>query len=137
MRGRLLSLDSCVLICFLEGGPFGPAAKEVIKAIRDRKAEAVISTLALLELQVGPYRKGDQDLADRYFVLLQDLANCHWIPLSYRIADRAAQLRAEYRLEVPDSIHLATAFESGATVFVTNDKDLPVIPGMEYRFVGG
>jgi len=137
LTGRLLCLDSCVLIYFLEGGPFGPAAKEVIRAVRRGRAEAVISTLAFLEVQVGPYRKDYQDLADQYFVLLQELVNCRWVPLSYRIADRAAQIQAEHRLAVPDSIHLATALESSAGVFITNDRDLPAIPGLEYRFLGG
>jgi predicted nucleic acid-binding protein len=109
----------------------------VIRALRNRQAEAVLSTLALLEVQVGPYRNADQVLADRYYVLLQELVNCRWVPLSYRIADRAAQLRGEHRLEAPDAIHLATALESGATVFVTNDRDLPPLPGLEYYLLGG
>jgi predicted nucleic acid-binding protein len=125
-----------VLIYFLEGGPFAKAARAVLAAIRDGKAQAVLSTLALLEVQVGPYRKGDQDLADRYFVLLQELVNCQWVPVSYRISDLAARLRAEHGLAAPDAIHLATALESGAEIFVTNDRGLPPVPGLEYCFLG-
>jgi predicted nucleic acid-binding protein len=132
----VIALDSCVLIYFLEGGPFADPAQAVLEAVRSGKAQAILSTLALLEVQVSPYRKGDEDLADRYFALLQDLPNCRWVPLSYAIADRAAQLRAEHGVTAPDAIHLATALECGATLFVTNDRDLPPVPGLGYYLLG-
>ena len=135
---RLIALDSCVLIYHLEQHEcFAPAAGEVLSHIQQGKAQAVLSTLVLLEVQVGPYRKQANDLADYYYALLGRLANCHWIPVSYEIADRAAQLRAEHKLAAPDAIHLATAAESSATLFVTNDRSLPAIPGLAYAIVGG
>ncbi|WP_273698707.1 PIN domain-containing protein [Syntrophothermus sp.] len=45
--------------------------------------------------------------------------------LTLPIAVRSAQIRAEYRLRTPDAIQLATAIESQATLFVTNDLKLP------------
>jgi predicted nucleic acid-binding protein len=45
--------------------------------------------------------------------------------MTYEIADRAAQLRGKYKLGTPDAIHIATAIESGATAFITNDFNLP------------
>ncbi len=40
------------------------------------------------------------------------------------VADRAASLRARYRLRTPDAIQLATALQARADVFLTNDRDL-------------
>ena len=40
------------------------------------------------------------------------------------MADRAAHLRARYDLRTPDSIHLASALESRADLFLTNDRRL-------------
>jgi len=40
------------------------------------------------------------------------------------IADRAAELRARYRLSTPDSIQLATAVNHKATCFYGNDRTL-------------
>jgi predicted nucleic acid-binding protein len=40
------------------------------------------------------------------------------------MADRAASIRARYRLRTPDAIHLATAILEGVDVFLTNDRDL-------------
>jgi predicted nucleic acid-binding protein len=38
------------------------------------------------------------------------------------VADRAAQLRAEYRLKTPDAIQAASAMSCGATGFICNDR---------------
>ena len=125
-RHKCIALDSCVLIYHLEGDErFAPAAGEIIACLEAGRTRAVISTLALLEIQVAPYRRKAEDLADSYYALLRQLPNCRWVDMTYEIADRAARLRAEYRLATPDAIHLATAIESGAAVFVTNDSELP------------
>jgi predicted nucleic acid-binding protein len=54
-----------------------------------------------------------------------------------RIADisrdhlRAApQLRAATGIETPDSLQLVAALAVGCTSFLTNDRDLPSIPGI-------
>jgi len=40
------------------------------------------------------------------------------------IADRAASLRARYRLRTPDAIQIATALQTRVDAFLTNDRDL-------------
>lgn len=40
------------------------------------------------------------------------------------LAKRAIQLRAGYNLRVPDALQVSAALESGATLFVTNDRRL-------------
>ncbi|NLJ37646.1 MAG: type II toxin-antitoxin system VapC family toxin [Candidatus Atribacteria bacterium] len=40
-------------------------------------------------------------------------------------AVRAAEIRSTYKLRTPDAIHLATAWENQATLFLTNDLDFP------------
>ena len=47
------------------------------------------------------------------------------IPISAKIAETAAKIRAEYRdFKAMDSLQLAAAIESGCDVFLTNDKQL-------------
>lgn len=136
-RHRLIALDSCVMIYHLEGDEsFAPAAGQVLSRVQQGRNSAVMSTLALLEIQVGPYRKDAQDLADRYYALLSAWPNCRWIPLTYPIADRAARLRAQYGIATPDAIHLATAIEAGAGLFVTNDTQLPKLGELTYLILG-
>ena len=133
----LIALDTCVLIYHLEGHEqFGPPSGEVLTYIQDGRCQAVLSTFALLELQVGPYRGEAGDLADRYYAALTALPNVRWVPLTYQLADRAAQVRAQHDIATPNAIHLATAIDAGATLFVTNDQSMPDLPNLEYAYVG-
>lgn len=134
---RLIGLDSCVLIYHLEGhDEFGGPAREVLDHVEPGRCRGVLSTLALLELQVGPYRSHAEDLASRYYGRLLQLANVSWVPVTYPLADRAAQIRAEHNTPAPDAIHLATALMTGAALFVTNDRSLPELPGLDYLQLG-
>jgi len=42
----------------------------------------------------------------------------------------AAQLRAATGVQTPDSLQLVAALAAGCTAFLTNDRDLPTIPGL-------
>jgi predicted nucleic acid-binding protein len=52
------------------------------------------------------------------------------IPVSPSIATLAAQLRAQYRLKLPDALQLATALDIGAAAFVTHDRDFSQVTGI-------
>jgi len=131
-----IAIDTCVLIYYLEMyKTFGRSARAVIARLFKGLNEAVVSTVALSEVLVVPYREA-RELADRYYCLLQRVPNLRWIPVTVDIADLAAELRAKRRLGTPDAIHLATAIEAGATLFVTNDRDLPVLRGVDYLILG-
>jgi len=130
---RVVALDTCVLIYYFEENPeFHAPASEIINTVVAQGPEAAVSTMALLELQVGPYGKDAGDEADYYYDTLAVLPNFSWHPMTYEIADHAARLRAAHNLRVPDAVHLATALEAEATLFVTNDRALPDIEGIEY-----
>jgi predicted nucleic acid-binding protein len=42
----------------------------------------------------------------------------------------AAQLRAAYRLRAPDALQLAAALSGRCSTFLTNDRELPDLPGL-------
>ena len=63
--------------------------------------------------------------------MLTTFPNLTWANLSIEIADLGAQLRAEYKLETPDAIILATAIHSGATGFIGNDLGLKKVMDLE------
>ena len=63
--------------------------------------------------------------------LLATFPRLEWTPPDLNTADLAARLRAEHRLRTPDGLQAATALESGATGFVTNDAVFKKNPGFE------
>lgn len=121
-RHRLIALDTSVWIYHFEAsaGP-GRVASALIEAVASGRVEAVASELVLLELLVAPLRKGMQDSADEIELLLERHPHFTLRPVSRDVLLSAAELRARYNLKTPDSIMLASAMRSGATLAVTND----------------
>lgn len=127
-----IAIDSCTIIYALEGHPqFGAPARQVFSHMFSEKSRGIISMLAATEVLVAPYAKGGLAHGRITSARLTKLPNIDWIPLTYPIADRAAVLRARTKCSLADAIQLATAVESGATLFVTNDCSLPALPGLE------
>jgi predicted nucleic acid-binding protein len=86
--------------------------------------KAVISTIALMELTVHPWRQSRFDVAQQYEAALIHFPNLHIADVTRQVARRAAQLRAEFNLKPADALQVSTALVYKATAFVTNDKQL-------------
>jgi predicted nucleic acid-binding protein len=95
------------------------------------RAQAVTSTITMLELLVQPYRAADIDRVNKFYALLSTFPHLEWIAPSLRIADLGAQLRAEHRLRTPDALQAATAITRNATGFVSNDPAFRRVAGLE------
>lgn len=63
-------------------------------------------------------------MVNKYRALILGLVSEPLIELNQEIAEKAAEIRADYGFKTPDSIQLATAAYSGADVFYTNDLKL-------------
>ncbi len=92
---------------------------------------AVTSTVTLLELLVQPYRDQKEELAQKIFALTSTYPQIEWVPVTLNVADRAAELRARYRLSTPDAIQLATAIGHKAMRFYGNDRALRRVKEIE------
>ena len=124
--------DSSVFIYYIEEHPDYLAVVEPLFAEIDAGSrEAVTSALTLHEVLVVPFRAGDLALAGRYEVLLTRSRGLHLIDLDGTQLRTAAQLRAVYRLRTPDALQIAAALTSHCQTFVTNDRQLPAIPGLQ------
>jgi predicted nucleic acid-binding protein len=122
---RTLALDTSAFIYHLEAHPaHAPRLLPIFRQIELGRCRGVSSTLTFLEVLVQPYRTGDDEKRAALSALLASFPGMTWIPLDLTVADRAAYLRARYRLRTPDAIQLATAVYSSADMFLTNDRDL-------------
>jgi len=80
------------------------AARDHRRSAAERgEFQIVTSMVTLIEVLVHPIRSGRAD---------------------------PARLRAIHGLRTPDAIQLATAIRNGATSFLTNDLNLPIVPGL-------
>jgi predicted nucleic acid-binding protein len=131
-----IGLDTNLFIYFLEDHPrYGTWCASLFDRIERGHNPAVTSTVTLLELLVQPYRDQKEELAQKIFALISTYPKIEWVPVSMGLADRAAELRARYRLSTPDAIQLATAIGHKATRFYGNDRSLRRVTEIECLLV--
>lgn len=127
-----IGLDTNVFIYFLEDHPrYGAWCASLFDLVERGQNAAVTSTVTLLELLVQPYRDHKEELAQKIYALTSTYPKIEWVPLTMNLADRAAELRARYRLSTPDAIQLATAIGHEAVRFYGNDRGLRRVKEVE------
>jgi len=110
-------IDSWTWIEYWRGGAHSLEAAGFI----DGDEEALASPINLAEVYYWFLRQFDRTTADERRQALE--RRCHVVPLEADLAVAAARVRKDERLSLADSIILATARESGASL-VTGDPDL-------------
>jgi predicted nucleic acid-binding protein len=108
-----------------------PVVRPFFAALSAGEFQAVTSTVTLLEVLVHPFRQKNVALAQKYRDILLNATGLSLISVTPDIAERAAQLRAEFNLRTPDAIQVTVALQTGATHFFTNDGNLQKIPGFK------
>jgi len=124
-RHPRIALDSNVFIYVLEATePWAAAGRALIRALEAGNATGYLSSVALAEILTGPARKGDLAGVECYNDEIRSTKGLRIAGVPPEIAPDIAVIRGLRRLRLPDAIHLASARASGATAFVTNDREI-------------
>ncbi|MEK7460688.1 MAG: type II toxin-antitoxin system VapC family toxin [Patescibacteria group bacterium] len=124
-RPLIIGLDSALWIYLFEDNPdFGDSAEKLFRLIKTGEIDAEMSVIGLIEILTGPKRRGQMVLAARYREKISHFPHVQILGFDEGVVEIASNLRASYRLQTPDAIHVATAIVAGAEVFVTNDRGL-------------
>jgi predicted nucleic acid-binding protein len=128
LKSKTIFLDSAPLIYFIEDVTPYTAALTGLFAAHDRnELTLVASALTYLEVLVVPIRMSRWDLVDKYTREITEVSGIQIVELNRSISYKAAELRAKYRIKTPDAIQIATALETKANFFLTNDFRLKQI----------
>ncbi len=121
-----MALDTVAWIYEVEAhSVFGPIVRPFFRDRLDAgKNQAGSSILTLGELLVQPLAAGRPDIADRYRAFFQPGSRFAVWEVTRGVVEHAAQLWAKYRLTMIDALHLATAVANGASLFLSNDRNL-------------
>ncbi len=124
-RFKRVALDSSVFIYFLEDNPkFSNLAEVIFELAEKGRISIVSSVLVSVEVLTG-YRRAKNDVAeDEFKQMLKNFPSIEICETSYKLVDHIVNLRTKYSMKTPDAIHVATAIEHKADVFVTNDRQL-------------
>ena len=118
-------LDANPIIYLVEAvDPFHTiVAARLLPYRTDSQSRIITSRLSRLECRIQPLRNADTRLLaeyDAFFgrerLIVSDV--------TAEIIERATDLRVRYNFKTPDAIHLATAIEEKADLFLTGDGAL-------------
>lgn len=119
-----LGVDTAPLIAYVQAEAATlPVCDIVFNAVKAGSLFISVSAIALTECLVHPLKMNDTVAVRAYEGLFRG-RNVTCLPVSRRIARRAAELRAQYNLRTPDALHIATALIGNCDAFLTNDRQL-------------
>lgn len=127
-----VALDSAIFIYFIEQHPrYLTLLRPLFMRIDDGEVRAVTSALTLLETLVLPYRSGDRELAAKYEAILTRGRGLTLVPIELPVIRLAAEIRGATSVRTPDALQLATALLTSCTTFLTNDRRLSELRGLQ------
>ena len=127
----VIGLDTSIFIYHLEDHPrYSPLTEIIFNALEKGINKGVASYLTLMEILVKPKTEGLPQVARDYEYYLTTFPNLTFYEMGLNVARKASDLRSVDRIKTPDAIQLATAITHGATVFLTNDKTLERVKGV-------
>ena len=126
LRGvQRLYTETAPLIYYVEEHPMYVAKMDaIIAAIEERPIEAVSSVITLTEVLTQPVKLGNTRLEQEYRDILLYSREFRLLPITSRIAESAADLRARYNLRTPDALHVAASIDARCDMFLTNDTGM-------------
>jgi predicted nucleic acid-binding protein len=130
-KHQRIGIDSNVVIYALEGtSPESHAARAVFDLMAAGSCSGALSILGVIEVLVGPARHVGDALVQRYADELMALEGVQVTGIDREAAIEAAHVRAA-GADLADAIHLASARTFGATAFLTNDRGVRPVPGLD------
>ncbi|WGV28385.1 type II toxin-antitoxin system VapC family toxin [Halotia branconii] len=132
IQGERVYLDTNIFIYAIEGYlDFVDELNQLFDSIDAGNFRAFTSELTLAEVLVRPLMDGNLEIQAVYQQALQSSEVLEVVAVSRDVLIEAARLRAVANLRLPDAIHGATAILSGCETFLTNDRRLTALPGIE------
>lgn len=128
LKGKVVGLDTMVFIYhFEENQAYSPLTFSIFESLEKGNFNGITSILTLLEILVKPKKENNLLLTERYKLLFETFPNLQVKEINENIADIASSLRANYNINTPDAIQIATSLEAKADIFITNDATLKKI----------
>ncbi|MGH9801827.1 MAG: type II toxin-antitoxin system VapC family toxin [Blastocatellia bacterium] len=120
-----LFLDTAPVIYLIEKNPaYFDRVEAIFGRIDNGQVNAVTSPVTLAECLVQPIRQGLTQLQQDFIDVVVNGSNTSFVLLDQQTGEIAAQLRAQYKLRLPDALQLAAALNHGCDAFLTNDAQL-------------
>ena len=123
--GKKVYFDTNIFIYMLEDlEPMKEYTERLLSRIEEQNSVIFTSELTIAECLVKPKECGNLELERIYLDQLTQNKNISLQSIDRKILIEASRIRAEEKLKLPDSIHMATALHCNCNHFITNDKKI-------------
>jgi predicted nucleic acid-binding protein len=129
--------DTMLFIYYFEGhSEFGPRVQHIHQEMMRRGDVLCTSVFTAAEILIGPQKKKKYEKVKElkeYF----ESDEIELIPFALSTAEAYSRIRAENSVLPADAIHLASASETRADIFFTNDKRIHKLNVSGISFIVG
>ncbi|NEQ36832.1 MAG: type II toxin-antitoxin system VapC family toxin [Okeania sp. SIO3I5] len=131
ITGKRVYLDTNIFIYAVEGyAEFQDVLNELFETFDNGNLKAITSELTLAEVLVKPLIDNNTEVCLSYENSIQSSPVLEVVLINRKIIVESARLRSIINLRLPDAIHGATAILNGCGTFLTNDKRLEALSGI-------
>jgi predicted nucleic acid-binding protein len=131
-KHRIVGLDTAPLIYFIEDvTPYADLLNPVFDRLESHALGAVTSTITLAEILTKPLVDKNFSLVDEIKFTIKTFSTLSMVAIDEKLAEAAALIRARHAIRLPDALQIAVAMQGEATLFITNDKRLKKVDGVE------
>jgi predicted nucleic acid-binding protein len=131
-KHRVVGLDTAPLIYFIEDvTPYADLLNPVFDRLESHALGAVTSTITLAEILTKPLVDKNFPLVDEIKFTIKAFSTLSMVAIDEKLAEAAALIRARHAIRLPDALQIAAALQGEATLFITNDKRLKKVDGVE------
>jgi predicted nucleic acid-binding protein len=111
--------------------PYADLLRPIFERLESHALGAVTSTITLAEIVTKPLLDKNFTLVDEIKFTIKSFATLSMVAVDEELAEAAALIRARHAIRLPDALQIAAAIKGEATVFMTNDKRLKKVDGVE------
>ena len=131
-KHRVVGVDTAPLIYFIEDvTPYADLLHPVFDRLERHALAAVTSTITLAEILTKPLADKNFTLVDEIKFAIKTFSTLSMVAIDEKLAEVAALVRARHAIRLPDALQMAAAIQGEATLFITNDKRLKNVNGIE------
>ena len=126
--------DSMLFIYWLEDHPkYAKQVDAIHSRMKQRQDQLITGAFTFGEVLAGAYKRRKRELVSEFRGLLQGIV-AEVVPFTLETADHYSRIRGELNVSPADAIHLASAAQARADLFLTNDKSLmgKIVPGIQF-----
>lgn len=128
----MLFLDTNVFLAILNEEANWRRAEKLLGGIHSGKHAGHTSVICVSEILSGFYAKGEYERGERFLMDMKAISNFTITDVDLAIAKDAAEMRAKYKIKLPDAI-VASSCKVCKCILVTQDESFRKVKEIEVK----